>query len=144
MHFVPRIQYDSATTRSWWLATLFCTLLTLGIYEPLLILFFMVMLPHLLRRKLKPLTDGVGLEHFPFATPLREFPTSYISEKHAALKVSRYMMTKRRSSRLLLNIEDDEKSGKEPSISTPDHDHHAFALVKFEKTATIYGTRFEC
>jgi hypothetical protein len=115
-----------------------CTVLALCVYEPLLILFFMVVLPHLLRRRLKPLTDGVGLERFPFATPLREHPTSYISEKHATLKVARHVITKRRSSRVILNAEDDEGSKK-----GPEH-HHAFALVKFEKTTMQSATRFVC
>lgn len=117
------LQYDSATTRSWWLSTIFCTVLTLCVYEPLLTLFFMVVLPDLLRHKLKRLIDPSAVSTFPFSTPLREFPTSYLAEKHSHLHTSRHMIQRRNSSRKLLTND---------AVRVP-NEHHAFAMVRLDK-----------
>lgn len=118
--------------------------------EPLRCVYsFMVVLPHLLRRKLKPLTDPSSLTNFPFVTSLREYPTSYISEKHSSLPVSRRMMMKRNSSsRQVLETAIDESletnevaSAPEDGMSRKPFDDHTFEHINLESAAARSGTR---
>ena len=51
------------------------------IYEPFAIVMQYVLLPTMLRHKMKQLVDPTNLDRFPYRTALREHPTTYIAHK---------------------------------------------------------------
>ena len=73
-------------TNLWLVGTMTCWALGFAIYEPITIFFLNVMLPSLIRNKLKSLVDPAAVSAaavtFPFRTPLREHATTYLAAKY--------------------------------------------------------------
>ena len=87
------LQYPKATTKAW----MYATLLHLGsvnfVFAPLKIWFFLVVLPKLIRGKLRRLgppkrPDGA----FPFRTPMHDSATDYLAARHAHLPVAKVLL----------------------------------------------------
>ena len=67
----------------WWIGTMTCHAPRgSASTNPLIIMFLKVYLPLLVRKKLKRLVDPTQLSIFPFRTPLYEYPTTYLAQKH--------------------------------------------------------------
>ena len=74
------VTLGATTTNSWLAGTLSCWALGFAVYEPITIFLLNVMLPSLIRGKLKSVVDPAAVTSarvtFPFRTPLREHATT--------------------------------------------------------------------
>ena len=67
--------------KSWWVSTMTGFALGALIYEPFAIVVQYILLPTMLRHKMKQLVDPTNLNRFPYRTALRETPTTYLAHK---------------------------------------------------------------
>ena len=83
------------TTRCWWTATMTCFALSAVVFEPIQLAFLYVVMPSLVRTKMRKLYDPTENQIFPFRTVLYEYPTSFLAAQHPGLVVARRVLRRR-------------------------------------------------